>query len=122
MLDAVALAAPTVGPVVGSAGGLDRLSDEQRVIVEHLYGPILALAPAGTGKTTVLTERVARALDAGVPPERILCVTFTNRAARELRARIVQRFPSIAGHLAPRTFHQLCADILRREAKRVGLM
>jgi DNA helicase-2/ATP-dependent DNA helicase PcrA len=101
---------------------LDRLSDEQRAIVEHLDGPILALAPAGTGKTTVLTERVAAALAAGVPAERILCVTFTNRAARELRARIAQRFPELAGHLAPRTFHQLCADILRREAKRVGLM
>lgn len=101
---------------------LDTLSDEQRAIVEHLHGPILALAPAGTGKTTVLTERVARALEAGIPPERILCVTFTNRAARELRARVARRFPDVAGQLAPRTFHQLCADILRREAKRVGLM
>jgi DNA helicase-2/ATP-dependent DNA helicase PcrA len=102
--------------------GLDRLSDEQRVIIDQLYGPLLALAPAGTGKTTVLTERVASALDAGVPPERILCVTFTNRAARELRARILARFPGLGSRLAPRTFHQLCADILRREAKRVGLM
>jgi DNA helicase-2/ATP-dependent DNA helicase PcrA len=101
---------------------LDRLSDEQRAIVEHLHGPVLALAPAGTGKTTVLTERVARALDAGIPPDRILCVTFTNRAARELRARLEQRFGDKARHLVPRTFHQLCADILRREAKRVGLM
>jgi len=101
---------------------LETLSDEQRAIVERLEGPVLTLAPAGTGKTTVLTERVASALDQGVPPERILCVTFTNRAARELRARIVARFPGIGVKLAPRTFHQLCADILRREAKRVGLM
>jgi DNA helicase-2/ATP-dependent DNA helicase PcrA len=118
VLDAVAIAplplrfAPT----------LERLSDEQRVIVERLYGPVLALAPAGTGKTTVLTERVASALEAGVAPERILCVTFTNRAARELRARILARFPGVGPRLVPRTFHQLCADILRREAKRVGLM
>lgn len=97
------------------------LSPEQRAIVEHLDGAVLALAPAGTGKTTVLTERVARALDAGVLPERILCVTFTNRAARELRTRLVSRFPGMAAKLAPRTFHQLCADILRQEAKRVGL-
>ena len=57
-----------------------------------------------------------------MPPERILCVTFTNRAARELRAAILARFPGVGPQLAPRTFHQLCADILRREAKRVGLM
>ena len=104
------------------APGFEALSPEQRLIVERLNGAVLALAPAGTGKTTVLTERVARALDAGIPPERILCVTFTNRAARELRARIISRFPGLATKLAPRTFHQLCADIVRREAKRVGLM
>ena len=104
------------------APSFEALSPEQRLIVERLHGAVLALAPAGTGKTTVLTERVARALDAGIPPERILCVTFTNRAARELRARIVSRFPGVASKLAPRTFHQLCADIVRREAKRVGLM
>jgi DNA helicase-2/ATP-dependent DNA helicase PcrA len=57
-----------------------------------------------------------------VLPERILCVTFTNRAARARRARILARFPGLGSRLAPRTFHQLCADILRREAKRVGLM
>jgi len=120
VLDAVALAAPAPPPRF--APTLETLSDEQRAIVERRSGPVLALAPAGTGKTTVLTERVASALDAGVPPERILCVTFTNRAARELRARILARFPGIGTRLAPRTFHQLCADILRREAKRVGLM
>ncbi|MCC7367235.1 MAG: UvrD-helicase domain-containing protein [Chloroflexi bacterium] len=103
------------------APSLAALSSEQRAIVEQLDGAVLALAPAGTGKTTVLTERVARALDAGIPPERILCVTFTNRAARELRTRIASRFPDLVTRLAPRTFHQLCADIVRREAKRVGL-
>ena len=123
MLDAVALAAPAAP--LRFAPTLETLSEEQRAIVERLDGALLALAPAGTGKTTVLTERVASALDAGIPPERILCVTFTNRAARELRARIQARFPGLGGlgmRLAPRTFHQLCADILRREAKRVGLM
>jgi DNA helicase II / ATP-dependent DNA helicase PcrA len=119
VLDAIAPAAPSL---LRFAPTVERLSDEQRVIVERLSGPLLALAPAGTGKTTVLTERVASAVAQGVPPERILCVTFTNRAARELRARILARFPDIGTRLAPRTFHQLCADILRREAKRVGLM
>jgi DNA helicase II / ATP-dependent DNA helicase PcrA len=109
---------PTARPLPGFAA----LSPEQRAIVERLDGAVLALAPAGTGKTTVLTERVARALDQGIPPERILCVTFTNRAARELRARIVARFPGVATKLAPRTFHQVCADIVRREAKRIGLL
>ncbi|MGE3908082.1 MAG: 3'-5' exonuclease [Chloroflexota bacterium] len=112
---------PTLSPL-RQAPSFEALSPEQRAIVERLNGAVLALAPAGTGKTTVLTERVARALDAGIPPERILCVTFTNRAARELRARIVGRFPGLAQKLVPRTFHQLCADIVRREAKRVGLM
>lgn len=117
----------TVAPPTALAGLLPGresviLSDEQRQIVERLDGAVLALAPAGTGKTTVLTERVARMLEAGTPPERILCVTFTNRAARELRARILARFPGLAARLMPRTFHQLCADILRREARRVGLM
>src|SRR6266545_6979400 len=98
-----AVAAPV--DLLHEAPPLGQLSDEQRAIVEHLHGPILALAPAGTGKTTVLTERVARAIDAGIPPERILCVTFTNRAARELRARVARRFPGITGQLAPRTFH-----------------
>ena len=119
MLDVRAPA--TAPPTHRFAPTLDELSPEQRAIVERLHGPVLALAPAGTGKTTVLTERVAGALAAGVPPERILCVTFTNRAARELRARILARFPGVGSKLTPRTFHQLCADILRREAKRVGL-
>lgn len=100
----------------------DALSDEQRRIVERLDGGLLALAPAGTGKTAVLTERVARALDRSIPPERILCLTFTNRAACELRSRIVERFPEHADRLVLRTFHHLCADILRREAKQIGLM
>jgi DNA helicase-2/ATP-dependent DNA helicase PcrA len=122
VLDAVALPAVPLQPAPALAPELAALSGEQRLIVERLRGPLLALAPAGTGKTTVLTERVARALAEGVPPERILCVTFTNRAARELRARIRARFLDIGPRLTPRTFHQLCADILRREAKRVGLM
>ena len=55
---------------------------EQQKIIDHILGALLVLAPAGTGKTRVLTERVAKAIHNGIPAEKILCVTFTNRAAK----------------------------------------
>ncbi|MCC6174733.1 MAG: UvrD-helicase domain-containing protein [Chloroflexi bacterium] len=121
MPDLLTVATPSATLPTGPDASPMVLSGEQRAIVEHLSGGVLVLAPVGTGKTTVLTERVAWALEAGIAPERILCITFTNRAARELRARIGRRFPDLSDRLVPRTFHHLCADILRREAKAAGL-
>ncbi|MES2123780.1 MAG: UvrD-helicase domain-containing protein [Gemmatimonadota bacterium] len=100
---------------------LQGLNPAQRDAAEHLHGPILVLAGAGSGKTRVLTARIAHLIDAhGVPPERIFAVTFTNKAAGEMKERI--------GHLLMRdpsglwigTFHSLSARLLRREAEHIG--
>ena len=101
-------------------------NDRQREVVEAADGPRLVLAPAGTGKTRVMAERLARAIERGVDPDRTLCVTFTNRAAAEMRARIAARLeeldrPDQARRVHVRTFHGLCAWILRLEAPRLGL-
>ncbi len=92
------------------------LNPEQLEAVAHPDGPLLVLAGAGSGKTRVLTARVARLIDDGLEPDRILAVTFTNKAAGELRERI----EALTGH-GPRglwvgTFHSIAARLLRREA------
>ncbi|ONG56541.1 DNA helicase II [Pseudoroseomonas deserti] len=101
---------------------LDRLNPEQRAAVETVDGPLLVLAGAGTGKTRVLTTRFAHILmTRRAFPNQVLAVTFTNKAAREMRERV----SSILGHPAEGlwlgTFHALCARMLRRHAELVGL-
>lgn len=64
------------------------LNESQKIAVQHTVGPMLILAGAGAGKTHTLTERVARMVGEGIPPSKILCVTFTNKAAKEMRERI----------------------------------
>ncbi len=97
------------------------LNPAQREAVEHVHGPLLVLAGAGSGKTRVLTTRIAALIDRhGVPPERIFAVTFTNKAAGEMKERIgrlLQRDPS---GLWIGTFHSLSARLLRREAHLLG--
>ena len=66
-------------------------NDEQNLIINSILGVYIISAPVGTGKTTILTERVARAIEAGIKPEEILCLTFTNRAAEEMSDRIKAR-------------------------------
>src|SRR3972149_4890953 len=97
------------------------ITPEQRAIIEAIEGPILVMAPVGTGKTRVLAERVAYAVQRGMAPGRILCLTFTNRAAQEMagRARLVH--PESARSLTVKTFHGLCAHILRVEATDLGI-
>lgn len=95
--------------------------DSQAQIIDHLYGGLLVLAPVGTGKTYALTERAARALEAGFAPERVLCLTFTNRAAQEVANRLAARFGEKSHRVTVKTFHGLCARILRIEAKSAGL-
>jgi len=100
---------------------LDDLNPEQRAAVEHLEGPILVLAGAGSGKTRVLTVRIARlVLEHGIPPERILSVTFTNKAAGEMRARIRKFLGRDPQGMWLGTFHSLGARMLRRHAASVG--
>lgn len=97
------------------------LDADQEKIASHLRGGLLVLAPVGTGKTWTLAERVARALESGFPPERVLCLTFTNRAAQEIANRLAKRFSEQVNKLTVKTFHGLCTDVLRTEAKVVGL-
>lgn len=101
---------------------LTRLNAEQRAAVEALDGPLLVLAGAGTGKTRVLTTRFAHILVSGrAAPGQVLAVTFTNRAAREMRERVGAILGRPAEGLWLGTFHALCARMLRRHAELVGL-
>ncbi|MGD1943718.1 MAG: 3'-5' exonuclease [Leptolyngbyaceae cyanobacterium] len=99
----------------------NELNLEQNAIANHVKGAILVLAPVGTGKTRVLAERVLRAIHKGISPKRILCLTFTNRAAEEMRARLSKYCPDQLQYLTINTFHGLCASILRIEARQFGL-
>ena len=101
---------------------LARLNPEQRAAVEAMDGPVLVLAGAGTGKTRVLTTRFAHILLTGrAAPGQVLAVTFTNKAAREMRDRVGGILGRPAEGLWLGTFHALCARMLRRHAPIVGL-
>jgi len=101
---------------------LSRLNPEQRAAVETVDGPLLVLAGAGTGKTRVLTTRFAHILmTRRAYPNQVLAVTFTNKAAREMRERVSGILGQPAEGLWLGTFHALCARMLRRHAEYVGL-
>ncbi|HUR93728.1 MAG TPA: UvrD-helicase domain-containing protein [Gemmatimonadales bacterium] len=97
------------------------LNPAQQEAVDHVHGPILVLAGAGSGKTRVLTTRIAHLIDRhGVPPDRIFAVTFTNKAAGEMKHRIGQLLDRDPSGLWIGTFHSLSARLLRREAELLG--
>ncbi|MEK6610808.1 MAG: UvrD-helicase domain-containing protein [Gemmatimonadota bacterium] len=97
------------------------LNDAQREAVAHVEGPMLVLAGAGSGKTRVLTVRLARLLDQhGVDPRRVLAVTFTNKAAAEMKGRVATLLGRAPDGLWIGTFHAVCARLLRREAPHLG--
>jgi len=99
----------------------DRLTHEQRSIVEALHGPVLVVAGVGSGKTHVLAERAAHALHRGVTPGSMLAITFTNRAAREMRTRLAALVGPQGAEMAVTTFHALCVRILRRDGKLLAI-
>ncbi|MBS1041128.1 UvrD-helicase domain-containing protein [Gluconobacter cerinus] len=109
-------------PLIPTPEYLSRLNPEQRRAIETTEGPLLILAGAGTGKTRVLTTRFAHLLLTGrAYPSQILAVTFTNKAAREMRERVGALLGEPAEGLWLGTFHAICARMLRRHAEYVGL-
>ncbi len=100
----------------------DVLNEAQRRAVEAPGGPLMILAGPGSGKTRVIAHRIAFLVEeAGVPPWRILAVTFTNKAAREMRERVEGLLGAVASDLSMGTFHSVCSRILRREGEAIGL-
>ena len=91
---------------------LQSLTEAQREAVEHMEGPLLILAGPGSGKTRVVTHRIAHLIEQGVPAREILALTFTNKAADEMQRRVAQLVPGATVWIS--TFHRFCSRLLRQ--------
>jgi DNA helicase-2/ATP-dependent DNA helicase PcrA len=100
---------------------LDDLNPVQREAVTSPGGPVLVVAGAGSGKTRVLTYRIAHLIDQGLSPYSVIAITFTNKAADEMKARVGRLVGSVADRMWVSTFHSACVRILRREAPRLDI-
>ena len=98
---------------------LQQLTPSQRKAVFHVEGPLLVLAGPGSGKTRVITYRIAALIDSGIKPYNICAITFTNKAADEMRQRAVALGTPAGAHIS--TFHSLCVTILRQYADKAGI-
>ena len=107
---------------INQVGGQIALSGPQKEAVEHGEGPLLVAAGAGSGKTRTLTQRLIYLIRKGVEPKRIVAITFTNKAAGEMKSRIEKELGKKTFSAPPfiGTFHSFCARILRKEAKKLG--
>lgn len=98
---------------------LEGLNEEQRQAILHIDGPCMVLAGAGSGKTRVLTKRISYLMDNGIPADSILAITFTNKAAQEMRSRVADMRPDYQGKWI-QTFHAACYKILRMDIHHLG--
>src|SRR5262245_25186143 len=118
---------PTGSPTKSKSPGKSRdllsdLNPQQRRAVEHTGGPLLVVAGAGSGKTRVLTRRIAYLLaERDVHPGQIMAITFTNKAAAEMKERVTELVGRRANVMWVSTFHSMCVRVLRREAKTLGM-